>query len=96
MALVPGPLDARIEADVMSDHENNPSAIDESPKSTSRRQFFGAAGAAGVIGAGLALGVSGCRRETASAPTPTSSEHKPGSLDEYMGSGAAATRATSG
>ncbi len=69
----------------MSDHEHekDSSVVDDAAKNTSRRQFFGAAG---VIGAGLALGVTGCRQESASAPTSAPSEHpKPGTLDEYYG-----------
>ena len=70
----------------MSDHEQDSPAADSSLKPTSRRQFFGAAGAASVIGAGLALGVAGCRRETADPAAAGSTEHiKPGGLDEYYG-----------
>lgn len=73
----------------MSDTDHTvSSAVDESLRNASRRQFFGVAGAAaGAIGAGLALGVTGCS-QTPAAPAASaagSETVKPGALDTYYG-----------
>jgi nitrous-oxide reductase len=65
--------------------DSNPSGADARVRSAGRRQFLGAAGAAGVVGAGLTLGLSGCRREVAAAPGGADSHVKPGELDTYYG-----------
>ncbi|ODS55433.1 MAG: nitrous-oxide reductase [Acidobacteria bacterium SCN 69-37] len=59
----------------------------ERTTTTGRRQFLGAAGLAGVVGAGLAtFGAAGCRREPESQATAGADPHvKPGELDTYYG-----------
>ena len=70
-------------------HEQGRKPVDaeEAKPVTGRRQFLGAAGLAGVVGAGLAtFGVAGCRREPEPEATPGADAHvAPGTLDAYYG-----------
>jgi nitrous-oxide reductase len=68
-----------------STRDRNRPVENDQPTNSARRQFLNTAGVAGLVGAGLTMGVAGCRREEPEAPAGASAHLKPGELDTYYG-----------